>query len=74
MMWFQSLIGRLQTRPRSGVGGSHAEFQSLIGRLQTARIMRLSTSAVTFQSLIGRLQTTFQEQDIQLSIYGFNPS
>ena len=73
---FQSLIGRLQTRPWMLEWiGWRIKFQSLIGRLQTElRDDDDVFGILRFQSLIGRLQTVLSVRKCGLSWSGFNPS
>ena len=70
---FQSLLGRLQTKPIQMVCTKENGFQSLLGRLQTAMPTKKNKPIPKFQSLLGRLQTTWgtghQGQD-----RSFNPS
>ena len=74
MCAFQSLIGRLKTRPESPSRAHPSVFQSLIGRLKTVRYYTTEIILKEFQSLIGRLKTAQPDVDSRRADACFNPS
>jgi len=57
VIWFQFLLGRLETLGHVLGGDLPFEFQFLLGRLETACLSPFCPNSLRFQFLLGRLET-----------------
>ena len=73
LLWFQSLIGKLQTRIVLRKLIYERKFQSLIGKLQTKLFTLWNDYTKQFQSLIGKLQTGCKRTNLPQNRKSFNP-